>query len=183
MKYTVFAAAMLVLLCSFAIAAVDTHVATQTFNTGVDEVALLDIEGTLSPVDLQIVAPAEAGVAPASVTSTGSDLNYTVVVDSTETKTVQVKVDSNVPAGCTLYVTAGACAVGYTGAVDTDGAAKQALTTSDADFLTAIGTCYTGDGDNKGNPLTYDLEISNWATLVSKAATATTITFTLSATD
>lgn len=171
---------MLVVVCAWA---ADNNVATQAFNTGVNEVALLDIEGSLSPAALQIVAPTEAGAPPDNVSTSGSDLNYTVIVDPSETKTVKVKVDSNVPAGCTLSVAAGACAAGSQGAVDSDGAAKQALTTSDADFLTAIGSCYTGDGDNKGNPLTYYLDITDWASVASRAATSTTVTFTLSATD
>jgi len=161
----------------------DTNVATQAFNTGVNEVALLAIEGSLSPAALQIVAPSKAGAPPENVSTSGSTLNYTAIVDASETKTVKVKVDSNVPAGCTLSVAAAACASGSEGAVDADGAAKQALTTSDADFLTGIGSCYTGDGSSKGNALTYYLDITNWGTVASRAATSTTITFTLSATD
>lgn len=86
-----------------------------------------------------------------------------------------------VPGGMVLKVTAGAAAGsgdgtlgGTAGVVTLDGTAQN--------VVTAIGSCYTGDGTTNGHQLTYALELDaggNYADLDINDATTLEITYTL----
>jgi len=160
--------------------AADSNVATSGFNVNVSELALVDIEGTAGNLSITSPTGDEAGKPPTEDDDSATWMNYTVIVDTGDTKTVNAKASATV-AGCALDLTAAADAGGGAGTVGTS-AGTITLSTSDQPLVTGIGSCYTGDGTGKGHNLTYDLSITNMGN-VRSGTTAIVVTFTLDAVD
>ena len=140
----------------------------------------MDIEPTASKnLTLSLVAPTEAGTTFADVTNSTLWLNYTTIKTATTQYKVSVSM-SPVVSGFDLKVVAGAAS----GAFGTAGSPQSLVTLSGTaqTLINAIGSCYTGDGSNKGHNLTYTLSPSstNFGNMVGGGtATSTTITYTI----
>lgn len=138
----------------------DAH--TVTIN--IPEVALLDIEPAASTsITLAPTAPTEEGdpVDFSGATNNSLWLNYSSIIGSTTeaTRKVTVKMSGTLPGGVDLKVLAGSYSGSGDGTFGTPAGSAVTLSTSDADLITGIGSCYTGDGANSGNQLTYTLEL------------------------
>ena len=147
--------------------------------------AILDVEpeATLS-IDLTAGEPTEAGTALNFANATNADLwlNYSSIVATSETRKITVQTSAAIPAGLELKVTAapyaGADGGGITGAPTTE----VTLSTTAADIVTGIGSCYTGDGNTNGHNLNYALNAidADYGNIVSSTAgTTITITYTI----
>jgi len=178
MKHCLVVVGILLLIATAAFA--ENNVATQTFNTQVDAIAVLHSGGAPSPALLEIVAPTTGGDVPADVTATAS-LAYTAVQASAFK--IGAKITSGtVPAGTLLKVVS-ATPVSAHG----DGGDAEAQITLNGSasqpIVSGIGSCATGNGVGQGAALTYTfgIDAANWATLVPAASAAITVTYTLSA--
>ena len=156
----------------------DGLTATHTVAYTVPKVALVDVEGGAS-ISLTLVAPTEAGLGmDMSATSSALWLNYSSTTATAQTNTVSVKTSATLP-GVALKVLAGADAGTGAGTVGSP-ASIITLTTSDQTIISAIGTCYTGDGTSKGHNLTYSLATSSYTAIKYTASpTSLTITYTI----
>ena len=158
----------------------DAHVV----NVSVPEVFILDVEPkNATTISLAPTAPTEAGNALdfSGATNNSLWLNYSSVVENaTTTRKVTVQItNGTVPSGVDLKVAA-ATAVGGTGTVGTP-TGTISLTNLAQDFVTGIGSCYTGDGSSKGHNLTYSfvLEPGNYSKVYSTSTTPITVTYTI----
>jgi hypothetical protein len=142
--------------------------------------SLIDIEPAASKaLSLTLTTPTEAGTTFADVTNNTLWLNYTAIKSISTQYKVSVNM-SPVIAGFDLKVVAGAAS----GAYGTAGTPQSLVTLTGTDqvLINAIGSCYTGDGANKGHNLTYTLSPSttNFGNMVGGGtATSTTITYTI----
>jgi hypothetical protein len=160
-----------------------------TVQINIPEVALLDLEGASgTAVTLSVAAPTEAGLAVDFSDAKDSSvwINYSSIVGSTTepTRKVSVKITNGaVPGGMLLKVTAAADAGNGDGTVGS-AAGQINLNTSDQDFITGIGSCFTGDGANNGHNLYYALELDptagSYANIDFDDATTLTILYTIS---
>ncbi len=155
----------------------------------IPEVALVDLESaTGTSINLGPAAPTEAGLPLDFSAQTNSAiwLNYSSVKSTLNdaTRDVSAKISTGtLPAGMTLTVTSAADAGNGDGAMGTT-AGAVALTTTDQDVITGIGSAYTGTGVNNGHNLTYALSLSvaagSYAAIDADDATTVQITYTIS---
>lgn len=162
-----FAIAALVSIGSGALyAQADGTTATHNITVTIPEVALVDLEGGTA-VTLAFPTPTEAGAAfdVSTVTNNSLWLNYSSIVASAgeTSRIVKVKLGSKQTNGLDVRLLAAAQA-GGTGTTGTP-SAMLTLTTSDQDLISAIGSCYTGNGTSSGHQLTYSLNINDVAAL------------------
>ena len=160
-----------------------------TVQITIPEVAILDLEGASgTSVVLAVQAPTEAGLAVDFSDAKDSSVwvNYSSIVGSvTEaSRKVSTKItNGSVPGGMLLKVTAAADAGNGDGTVGSS-AAQVTLSASDQDFITGIGSCYTGDGASNGHNLYYSLELDpnagSYANIDFDDATTLTILYTIS---
>jgi hypothetical protein len=159
----------------------DTYEAGEAITYDLPAMRILDLEGTAP--SLTLVAPDEAGTAIADATSNSSWINYTSIIESLATNKVTVALTGTVPAGTTLKVVAAAQAGTGDG---TFGSPTEAVTlsTTPADLITAIGSCYTGTGNTNGHQLTYTWSVddADYASVVAASGTDITATYTIIAT-
>lgn len=121
--------------------------------------------------DYDVVAPATAGAEPTvtEVTDDGA-LEYTSVVASGNVRTIQASHGGNLPTGLTLEVLA------TVGANFGTSAGLVEVTGTDADVITAIGSCAT---DGSGPTVRYTLSIDDATALVAASGTTVLVTYTL----
>ncbi len=177
-----------VLLSTFAtqISAQDKNADGHDVAVKIPEVALLDIEPANNSITLAPEAPTEAGefLDFSNATDNSLWLNYSSVVGSTTEPARKVSVaitNGSVPKGMELYVSAAKVSTGE-GTMGTP-VGKIKLDGTATDLVTAIGSCYTENGENYGHQLTYALQLSGDADAVASIdfdqANTLTITYTL----
>jgi len=149
--------------------------ATSSFNTDVNEMAVLNIAGY--PGNLVLGAPGTGGTTIDNASDATTYAQYTSVIATGKTRILDAKISAgSIPAGTTLKLTAGN--PGGTGNVGTK-AAQVTLTGTAASIVTGIGSCNTGTGDTDGTNLSYQLSVSAIGSLVKTALNNVTVTFTL----
>lgn len=154
-------------------------------NITIPEVALLDIEPSANTtISLGAIAPTEAGD-PIDFSATTDNtlwINYSSIIGSTTepSRKVTAKYSGTLPGGMLLKVNAAADAGNGAGNVGTP-VGQITLTTSDQDFVTTIGSCYTNTPENNGHQLTYVLEVDpgNYGDIDFDDATTLTVIYTL----
>ncbi|MCU0339054.1 MAG: hypothetical protein MUE30_04160 [Spirosomaceae bacterium] len=178
----------LVALCvgigSGALHAQDTRTDNHTVTITIPEVALLDLESSGSKnFTLAFVAPTEAGnpvTAPAANTDLWMNYSSIVAASGETARTVSVQITSGtVPAGANLTVQA-APPMGGAGTLGNPLGGPLTLSTTAQDIVTAIGSCYTGNGPTAGHELIYGLAIGTYSSLKHDASGALTVTYTIS---
>lgn len=189
MKRKLFALALLGFAFAFTATAQDDKDDDHTVQVTIPEVAILDLEGASgTSVVLAVDAPTEAGLAVDFSDAKDSSVwvNYSSIVGSvTEaSRKVTAKISNgNVPGGMLLKVTAAADAGNGDGTMGA-AAGQVTLSASDQDFITGIGSCYTGDGAANGHNLYYSLELDptagSYANIDFDDATTLTILYTIS---
>lgn len=160
-----------------------------TVQINIPEVAILDLEGASgTAVVLSVEAPKEAGLAVDFSNAKDSSvwMNYSSIVGSkTEaSREVSAKISNgSVPSGMLLKVTAAKDAGAGDGTVGAS-AGQITLDNKDQTVVSKIGSCYTGDGANKGHNMYYSLELDPKSGSYSKIdfdeATTLTILYTIS---
>ncbi len=134
-------------------------------NINIPEVALLDLESNgTNNIILSPVASNEAG-APVDFSNSKNNslwINYSSIVGSnTEpTRNVVVSVSQEIPAALNLKVQASVYSGNGKGNMGTP-SGEVVLTTTPKEIIQDIGSCYTGNGPNKGHQLTYSLELKD----------------------
>jgi hypothetical protein len=158
----------------------DGLTANHAISYTVPKVALVDVEGGAS-ISLALVAPTEAGSGmDMSASNSSLWLNYSSTTATGQTNTVSVKTDVTLP-GVALKVLAGANAGAGAGAAGTPSSIIT-LSTSDQTIVSAIGTCYTGNGTSAGHNLTYSLATTSYD-LIKYTATPASVTVTYTITN
>jgi hypothetical protein len=162
----------------------DANSVAHVVNVSIPEVFLVDIEpSNATTISLAPSAPTEAGLGLdfSGATNNSLWLNYSSIVENaTHTRKVTVQItNGTVPSGVDLKVSA-AAAAGGTGTVGTP-TGTITLSTLAQDFVTGIGSCYTGDGTSKGHNLTYSfaLQAGNYNKVYSVSTTPITVTYTI----
>jgi len=161
---------LLLFICSAAsLKAQDNATDNHEVRISIPEVAILDIESTTSTsFTLAPEKPTEAGLALDFSAAKNTDLwlNYSSIVGSTtqSERTIDVKIQdgSAVPEGLLLKVSAGADEGNGDGVMGTP-VGEITLSNTAQDFITGIGSCYTGSPANNGHQLTYVLELNSAA--------------------
>lgn len=177
---------MAVTMCfvtSNAMATGDGSEASQTVTYSLPAMRIIDIEGT-APT-LTFAVPIEAGTAIGAVTNNTSWINYTSIIAGEETNKVSVILSGTaVPAGTTLKVVAAAHAGTGDGTYGTPTSSAVTLSTTARDLITAIGSCYTGTGNENGHQLTYiwSVNADDYASVKAAANADITATYTIVAT-
>jgi hypothetical protein len=189
MKRKLLAFAILGIASAYTAHAQDDKDDNHTVQISIPEVALLDLEGSAgTAVTLSVQAPTEAGLAVDFSNAKDSSVwvNYTSIVGSTTepSRKVTVKITNGaVPGGMLLKVAAAADAGNGDGTLGSS-AGQVSLSSTDQDFITGIGSCYTGDGANNGHNLYYSLELDpnagSYANIDFDEATTLTILYTIS---
>jgi hypothetical protein len=144
----------------------------------IPHVAMVDVEGGGS-ISLGLSSPNEAGLGMgSSATNSSLWLNYSSTTNTSSSNSVMVKLDAAIP-GLDLKITASADASAGGGATGTP-ANTLTLSTTEQSLINNIGSCYTGDGTNKGHNITYSL-VANSYSLIEHNPTpgVITITFTI----
>lgn len=152
----------------------------------IPEVVLLDLESTNSKnIILHPEKPNSAGLAMNISSAVNNDLwiNYSSVIgkDTEPSRNVTVALTGDIPAGVLLKVSASTDAgegKGQTGIPE----GAVILSSQPQSIISNIGTCYTGDGPNKGHQLTYSLELedqNNYASLTYNESLDFTVIYTL----
>jgi hypothetical protein len=124
-------------------------------------------------------APTNAGdaflITPTNASST--KIQFTSIVENTETHKITADPNGNIPAGLTLHITAGA--PGGTGTTGSTAGEKTFTTSSHAPvtIISGIGSGYTGTGSS-GSVITYALTVTSGSESTIRAATTQTVTVT-----
>ena len=153
----------------------------------IPEVALLDLESNgTKDIVLSPVVNNEAG-APISFDNISDNsiwVNYSSIVGSAseQTRNVVVAISEDVPPGVNLKVYASEYSGNGQGNFGSP-TGELILSTAPTEIIRSIGSCYTGNGPNKGHQLTYSLELSgdeDYALLDFDKSNTITVTYTLS---
>lgn len=163
----------------------DTKTDNHTIQVTIPEVALLDIETDATKnFSVLFTAPSDAGEAITNPSNnTDLWLNWSsIVTDGAGTdpsRAIKVKINATIP-GLDIKVSPGAIASAGQGTKGTIVGSPVTLSTSDQDLVTAIGSCYTGNGTSSGSNLTYSFTpiAANYGDL-KKSITTVTVTYTL----
>ncbi|SHI75610.1 hypothetical protein SAMN05444280_105150 [Tangfeifania diversioriginum] len=164
----------------------DTNEASHQVTLNIPKVALVDIEGSNGEANSITLTPSltkmEAGAAVDFSGATNSDLalNYTSIVEDGETRDITVGISNNLPTGLSLEITAGGIFSGAVGNPGTGRTIELAASEESKSIVTGIGSVYTGIGNKKGHPLTYNLKVndSKYSTLEAASSTVT-VTYTI----
>jgi hypothetical protein len=185
-KVTFLLAAILVFGVSNIVKAQDTEAAQHIVGFTVPNFAILDIESTGSSNNITLVlteAELEAGnefnFAAASDNSLW--LNYTALAEKNKTRTVTVQIDEPI-SGIDLKLQVAAYSgkegegKGELGAPTNTGAVvlSQAAQT----IINGIGSCYTGNGVDKGHNLTYTMAANDYSK-IEAGKKEVTVTYTI----
>ena len=146
-------------------------------------VSLLDVEPS-GTVTLAMGQPADAGLPPQAATNNTKWINYTSCLATTTTSrtvSVQLTGTSSFPAGVSFQLQVGTYSGSGSGIFGTSaGAISLTNGMSSTQIITGIRGAYTGDGTGNGHQLTYSLQISNYASLVSGTYGPWVVTYTIS---
>ncbi|MEI7523343.1 MAG: hypothetical protein WCJ95_03390 [Mariniphaga sp.] len=149
-------------------AAQDTNTADDALSLTLPEIKVLDLP--TNGITLLFVAP-EAGSPVAAVKDT-SFINYTSI-QTTSTHKITVALDSDVPSGTTLNLVAEAHEGTGGGSGYGTMAAEAAISHTARDLITAIPSCWTGDGPENGSKLIYTWSINSGYTAVASTGSRT----------
>ncbi|MDO6676790.1 hypothetical protein MK851_07950 [Tenacibaculum sp. 1B UA] len=162
----------LLLLCTFVVLATnaqDTNSSTHSITINFSEIAIVDLE---SGGSADITLDATAGVSEAgnpvnfgTVTNNSLWLNYTSILGNEANRSITAAItNGTVPAGISLNVTAAADAGNGDGTMGTSSGSVE-LSGTPQNFITGIGSAYTGNGISNGHNLTYVLGIADFSAL------------------
>ncbi len=186
MKRKLIALAFLGTAFAFTASAQDDADDNHTVQITIPEVAILDLEASSgTSITLAVAAPTEAGLPVSFADAVDSTvwINYSSIVGNTSeaSRTVSAKISAGtVPGGMVLKVTAASDAGNGDGTVGSS-AGQITLSGTNQTVVSAIGSCYTGDGASNGHALYYALEQSgSYADIDFDDATTLTILYTIS---
>ena len=165
----------------------DEQTQGHTVTINIPEVVLLDLEAAGSgSIILTPESPNTAGLQLDFTNVINNELwiNYSSIVGgNTEPKrTVNVAVTGTIPDGVNIKVSASNDVGKGSGAVGIP-LGEITLSNEAQAIITGIGSCFTGDGINKGHRLTYSLELKSpdsYAALDYEQSRELTVTYTLS---
>lgn len=153
---------------------------SRNISINLSEIALLDIEPSMTAISFSFLAPTEAG-RPLTIPAVNTTkwLNYTSAKKTTTAaRFITAQIDQSF-AGLFIKLQAAAASGSGGGALGTS-AGKVTLTTSPTTIITAIGGAYTGNGINNGHLLNISLEVDDYKKLVQTTSKIITITYTIS---
>lgn len=182
-KVTFLLAAILVLGVSNIVKAQDTGAAEHTIGFTVPNFAILDIESTdgnnitLGLSEANLEAGNEFNFAAASNSSLW--LNYTALAEAGKTREVTVstnKVIAGIDLKLQVAAYSGEEGKGKLGTTTNTGAVVLSATAQT--IINGIGSCYTGNGVDKGHNLTYTMAANDYSK-IEAGAKEVTVTYTI----
>ena len=161
-----------------------TETMTQDVSVLVEDVSQLAISGVGVPSF--IISSADAAGGQPSVAKAPYDqyLQFTSVVPSGETRTIQAHLSSALPTGVAVRLaTSASTGSGDVGVAQHEGAGESGvlLSTTPIDVITSIATGFTGDGDTDGVLLDYALEMTDEVGQLTTGDYLAEVTFTMAA--
>lgn len=163
MKFLRYISFFVLIICLRSVAYAGDHEVSHKARVMIPEVAMLALHnGGSQGVQFSVGAPNTAGdqVHLQSVDQSSVWLNYSSVVSPNQKRKVTATVLGNIPEGIALKVKTGQNAQIGIGETGTSNGIIH-LSNNPSDIISGIGSCYTGHGINKGQQLTYELEINN----------------------
>ena len=164
---------LLIVLLAWSPAAIEAATDTASYDVSINIYELASIAASGNPPTITIVAPAIAGDLPATQSDASTTLLWSSAVDSSMGRTR--KLTANIDAlfdGIDLYITVAVT----TGSGDLGTSAGCILlTTIDKDFITGMGSCYTGP---TGNTVTFDAVVTGMVAPYTAATRVVTWTLT-----
>lgn len=161
-----------------------TETMTQDVSVLVEEVSQLAISGVGVPAFI-ISSAGTAGGQPAVAKAPYDQyLQFTSVVPTGETRTIQAHLSSPLPTGVAVRLaTSAATGTGGVGVAQHEGAGDTGalLSTTPIDLITNIATGFTGDGDTDGVLLDYALEMTDEVGQMTTGDYLAEVTFTMAA--
>ena len=167
-------------------AAVADIVSGDTISLAITVSSIAAVQVTGTALQFSVDPPLSAGDLPV-ITETANDptyIQYTSVVPTAQTRTIDVQSDTAMPAGLKLNIRAGTpTGHGGLGTPVAGGIMIDSTYTAATDqtLLSGITSCATGTGGTQGAPIYYTLAIdeATFANLTTDGAAAITITYTL----
>jgi hypothetical protein len=176
-KITLIIAALLMVILPSLKTQAQTDAGTNVLTMGIPAIALLAT--TTNAIDLQLTT-----AVPGEAISGGEGTAYvqiSSIVATGLTRKITASVD-NIPAGTTLNVSASIPSNGNFGGTVGTGSALVDLTTTAADIVTGIGSCYTGVSGNDGYKLDYKWNAgspANYGNIIETSSFNATVTLTI----
>lgn len=161
-----------------------SNAATHSVSLGLPEVALLATGG--SGINLVLSTAANAGEAvEQSIADSSAYVQFSSVISDGSPRILSAKYTGTLPAGTSLtakVLAPNANAVGTTGTLV---GSDVALSTTDANLVTDIGSCYSGTSADDGYRMVYtwglDNPAANYADIRATSSASITVTLTLTA--
>lgn len=155
---------MICFFCAISSQAQDWDDTSATFK--LSEIALLDLEPNNATVTLNVVAPNNAGEKALVVAANNNKwINFSSAVSAGATRYISIIIeDGQVPPGIYLKLRT----ANYSGSGDGElGSATSVVTLNNTSqtIVSNIKGAYTGNGENNGYKLTYELEIYDYKLL------------------
>ncbi len=170
-----------IIFCFYAVSsyAQDTGSVNATFT--LSQVAMLDLEPNNTTVTLNVAAPNEAGEKAIVVAANNNKwINFSSAVfpNTSRSISIQMELGQKAPPGIYLKLNTASYSGSGKGVL---GSATSVVTLSDTPqtIVSDIKGAYTGNGENNGYKLTYELEIYDYKLLDLDQSTTLSITLTL----
>jgi hypothetical protein len=164
-----------------AMAQTATHGVDITINAVAMIRAVNGLGGTALNSGFTVGAPTTAGAIPSTTEASTNVLylQYTSIKTATGTpRTIKAVLSGTIPAGLSITATA-STPIGGTGDVGVTNS-EQTISATASTMIKNIGSGYTGTATMNGASITYGSTITTMADLKVTAATALTVTYTLS---
>lgn len=160
-----------------------TNVATNNLSLGLPELNL--IASSASTINLQLTTTTAGQAVEASKSDSSTYVQISSVVSSTQTRSLSAEITNGVvPAGTKLSLVAQSPNANFAGTGGTLGS-QVLLSSSSADIVTLIGSCYSGVTSTDGYRLKYtwglDNPASTYGAIRATAGASIVVTITLSA--
>ncbi|HEY5510301.1 MAG TPA: hypothetical protein VIK10_04655 [Prolixibacteraceae bacterium] len=160
-----------------------TNAATNGLSLGLPELNLLSSAST--SINLQLTTAVAGAAVKSSISDSTARVKISSVVAAAATRKISAKVTGTIPGGTKLLLRALNPNSNFGGNMGNLIGSDVQLSTSDADIVTNIGSCYSSTGSDDGYVLKYTWGLNNPASTYgdvrATSGTAITVTLTLSA--
>lgn len=176
-KATILIASLLIVFLTIQKSQAQSDVGTNVLTMGIPAIALL--ETSVAPINLQLTTET-AGAAIVGGEGT-SFVQISSIVGAGLTRKITASVNQ-IPAGTTLDVTTTVPSNGNIGGTVGTGTTTVLLSTTAADIVTGIGSCYTGTASTDGYKLDYKWNAgspANYGNIIETSSFNATVTLTI----
>ena len=148
----------------------------------IPEIAVMDIEPAYNNIEFSVSASSNPGGEPVVEQISGESIwiNYSSAINTNGNKrSINAQLlDNSLPSGISFYVEASAASP--FGSINQGASTgKVKISSTPRPIISGIGSCFTGDGVNKGHEIKYFLEITDFDKIESKNNQVFTVMYTI----